>query len=143
MKQKYTISRSDDNECITITEYSEVDKDIFAQLCAETFSIADLPTPVQENPEAVIQTFRTRNMFPPRDYAVKIADSLAELLADDSRRIVEIKIDDKLEITERRLAAEKRAEEETQASLEDNELDAILESDDDTKKVPETNTTGK
>ena len=32
MKQKYAISRNDDNASITITEYSEVDKDIYAQL---------------------------------------------------------------------------------------------------------------
>ena len=43
MKQKYTISKTDDDSSITITEYSEVDKDIYAQLCTETFAIADLP----------------------------------------------------------------------------------------------------
>ena len=47
MKQKYTISRNDDNISITITEYSEVDKDIYAQLCAETFVVADLPDGLQ------------------------------------------------------------------------------------------------
>ena len=129
MKQKYVISRDDDNASITITEYSEVDKDIFAQLCAESFRIADLPDPIQDNPESVIQTFRSRNLFPPSDYAVRIADSMAQLLADDSQRIVEVKIDDKAEITERRVAAEKLAEEALDESLESDELDSILESD--------------
>jgi hypothetical protein len=129
MKQKYVISRNDDNASITITEYSEVDKDIFAQLCAESFLIADLPDPIQENTESVIQTFRSRNLFPPSDYAARIADSMAHLLADDSQRIVEVKIDDKAEITERRIAAEKLAEEATGASLKSDELDTILESD--------------
>ena len=143
MKQKYTISRNDDNERITLTEYSEVDKDIFAKLCTETFPIADLPTSLQEDPKGIIPVFRTRNMFPPLDYAVRIADALAELLADDARRIVEIKIDDKLEITERRLAAEKLAEKEMQADLADNELDTILESDTPPKTLSETNAAGK
>ena len=129
MKQKYAISKNDDDASITITEYSEVDKDIFAQLCTETFLIADLPDPLQDNPEGVIHTFRTRNMFPPRDYAVRIVESLAQLLADDSQRIIEVKIDDKAEITERRIAAEKLLEAETPAALEDDELDTILESE--------------
>jgi methyl coenzyme M reductase alpha subunit len=129
MKQKYTISKNDDNSSITITEYSEVDKDIFAQLCAETFLIADLPTPLEDNPDGVIQVFRTRNMFPPRDYAVRIAAALADLLADDTQRILEVKIDDKAEITERRLAAEKLAAEALEEVLEDDELDTILETD--------------
>lgn len=102
MKQKYTIGRSEDNSSITITEYSEVDKDIYAQLCAETFAIADLPDALQDNPAALIETFRTRNLFPPRDYALRIAQSLAQLLADESQGIVEVKIDDKAEIAERR-----------------------------------------
>jgi hypothetical protein len=129
MRQKYSISKNADNASITITEYSEVDKDMFAQLCTETFLISDLPDPLQENSEGVIQSFRTRNLFPPRDYAVRIAESLAELLADDSQRSTEVKIDDKAEITERRIAAEKLVEEESQEALEEDELDTILESD--------------
>ena len=106
MKQKYVISRSDDNTSITITESSEVDKEVFAQLCSETFLIDELPNPPDGNPAELIQTFRTKNMFPPIDYAVRIADSLSQLLADDSRRIIEVKIDDKAEITARREARE-------------------------------------
>jgi len=107
MKQKYVISRSDDNTSITITESSEVDKEVFAQLCSETFLIDDLPPLSDASPEELIRTFRTKNMFPPIDYAVRIADSLSPLLADDSRRIIEVKIDDKAEITARREAREK------------------------------------
>ena len=142
MKQKYAISRNDDNASVSITEYSEVDKDIYAQLCTETFLIADLPEP-QDNPEGVIQAFRTRNMFPPGDYAVKIADSLAQLLADDAQRIIEVKIDDKAEITERRMAAEKLAEAELSQGLEKDELDTILETGSAKKIRPETETTDK
>jgi len=143
MKQKYTISKNDDNSSITITEYSEVDKDIYAQLCAETFAIADLPDGLQDNPETVIQTFRTRNMFPPRDYALRIAVSMAQLLADDSQSIVEVKIDDKAEITERRLAAEKLAEEAMGDVLEDDELDTILETDTATTTLSKAEATNK
>ena len=142
MKQKYAISRNDDNASITITEYGEVDKDIYAQLCTETFLIADLPEP-QDNPEGVIQAFRTRNMFPPGDYAVRIADSLAQLLADDAQRIIEVKIDDKAEITERREAAEKLAAEEMEQGLAEDELDKILEAGNAKKKSSETETAKK
>lgn len=143
MKQKYTISKNDDSSSITITEYSEVDKDIYAQLCAETFAIADLPDGLQDNPESVIETFRTRNMFPPRDYALRIAGSMAQLLADESQRIVEVKIDDKAEITERRLAAEKLAEEAMEDVLEDDELDTILETDTATTTLSKAEATDK
>jgi len=143
MKQKYVISKNDDDASITITEFSEVDKDIYAQLCAETFLVADLPDPLQDNPEDVIDTFRSRDMFPPSDYAVRIADSLARLLADDSQRIIEVKIDDKAEITERRIAAEKLAEEELGETLEGGELDNMLESDTAETTVSETNTADK
>ena len=142
MKQKYAISRNDDNASITITEYSEVDKDIYAQLCTETFLIADLPEP-QDNPDSVIQAFRTRNMFPPGDYAVRIADSLAQLLADDAQRIIEVKIDDKAEITKRREAAEKLAAEEMEQGLAEDELDKILETGNAKKKNSETETAKK
>ena len=142
MKQKYTIRRNDDNASISITEYAEVDKDIYAQLCSETFLIADLPEP-QDNPEGVIQAFRTRNMFPPSDYAVRIAYSLAQLLADDAQRIIEVKIDDKAEITERREAAAKLAEEEAEKGLAEDELDTILESGKAKNKRPETETADK
>jgi hypothetical protein len=142
MKQKYALSRNDDNTSVSITEYSEVDKDIYAQLCTETFLIADLPEP-RDNPEGVIQAFRTRNMFPPSDYAVRIADSLAQLLADDAPRIIEVKIDDKAEITERRMAAEKLAEEKMEPGLKEDELDTILEAGDPKKKRPETETADK
>ena len=127
MKQKFTISRSDDNTSIIITEYSEVDKDIFALLCTETFLIEDLPDPLKGNPEGLIYTLRTKNMFPPLDYAVRIADSLSQLLADDSRRIIEVKIDDKAEITERRKAAEKILEDANPGELEGKEVDTLLE----------------
>ncbi len=139
MKQKFTICRNDDNTSVSITEYSEVDKDIYAQLCEETFIIADLPEPLQDNSEGVIQALRTRNMFPPSDYAVRIADSLANLLADDTQRIVEVKIDDKAEITERRMAIENLAKE----GLAKNELDTILEADTAKKTQPETQTAAK
>jgi hypothetical protein len=142
MKQKYAISRNDDNVSVTITEYSEVDKDIYAQLCTETFLIADLPDP-GDNPDGVIQAFRTRNMFPPSDYAFRIADSLAQLLADDTQRIIEVKIDDKAEITQRREAAEKLAEEEMEQGLAEDELDAILDAGSAKKKNPETETADK
>ncbi len=143
MKQKYTISRNDDDISIIITEYSEVDKDMYAQLCTETILIADLPDPLQDNPESIIHTFRTRNMFPPSDYAVRIANSLAQLLSDDSQRIIEVKIDDKAEITERRVAAEKLAEAEVKAVLEDDELDTILESNTDTTTLSKAKTVKK
>ena len=141
MKQKYAISRNDDNTSVTITEYSEVDKDIYAQLCKETFLIADLPEP-GDSPDNVIQAFRTRNMFPPSDYAVRIADSLAQLLADENQRIIEVKIDDKAEITERREAAEKLAEEELEQGLAEDELDTILEAG-NAKKSAATETAAK
>jgi len=129
MKQKYVISKNDDNTSISIAEHSEVDKDVFARLCLETFLIEDLPKNLKNNPEELIGTFRTRNMFPPLDYAVRIADSLSQLLADDTRRIVEVKIDDKAEITERRAVAEKIAAEEAARTLKNGELDSILDSD--------------
>ncbi len=143
MKQKYAISRNDDNTSVSITEYSEVDKDIYAQLCTETFIIADLPELIQDNPEGVIHALRTRNMFPPSDYAVRIVDSLAHLLADDTQRIVEVKIDDKAEITERRMASENLAKEEMQKGLKGNELDTILEADTAKKTHPEAETAEK
>ena len=115
MKQKYVISRSDDNTSITITESSEVDKEVFAQLCSETFLIDELQSPPDGNPAELIRTFRTKNMFPPIDYAVRIADSLSQLLADDSMRIIEVKIDDKSEITARREAREALLKDKEQA----------------------------
>ena len=129
MKQKFVISKNDDNTSITITESSEVDKEVFAQLCTETFLIDELPPAPDVNAEELIRTFRTKSMFPPLDYAVRIADSLSQLIADDSRRIIEVKIDDKAEITERRKAAEKLIEDEKLHTLKGDEVDTLLETE--------------
>jgi hypothetical protein len=50
---------------------------------------------------------------------------------------MEVRIDEKAEITERRLAAERRAEQEMSDVLEDDELDTILETDNATTTLSE------
>jgi hypothetical protein len=94
VKQKYLISKSEDGKQIAITEYGEVDKEIFSVLCRETYDTTKFEKAKEEGINSLIPAFRTRNLFPPFSTAVKIAEGIETCLHTRENETIEVFIDD-------------------------------------------------
>jgi len=94
MKQKYTILRNNDNSRLIIQEKGELDKDIFSLLCEESYDDAVISNAVTAGREKVIAVLRTKNMYPPRGHAEKIADMVMDFYTANKSEPVDIAIDE-------------------------------------------------
>jgi hypothetical protein len=94
VKQKYLISDKDGGKNLTITEYAEIDKDIFSILCEEMFETEELEEAAREGLNNLVTAFRTRNLFPPISTSIKIAEGLMEFLESSEKETVEVLIDE-------------------------------------------------
>ena len=121
MKQKYQISRDNDNQFLTIREFAELDKDILSPLCEENYPMEAIQKAVQDKKEVLIAALRTKNMYPPGVYAERIADGVTTLLASQDQS-VELFFDD-IEL----LAAEEEAAENLVEEEAEEDLDELLE----------------
>jgi hypothetical protein len=65
MKQKFVISKSDDNKEFKIEEFAELEKEIMSLMCEETYSSKDIKSAISESKEALVSLLRTKNFFPP------------------------------------------------------------------------------
>ena len=94
MKQKYTILKNNDNSRLIIQEKGELDKDIFSLLCEESYDDAVISSAVTAGREKVIAVLRTKNMYPPRGHAEKIADMVMDFYTANKFEPVDIAIDE-------------------------------------------------
>lgn len=90
MKQKFMISKKEDGKKIGITEYAEIDKDIFSILSDETYDIEELDAARKESLNDLITAFRTNNFFPPVTSAQKVAEGVVQCLDATDNEPVEI-----------------------------------------------------
>jgi hypothetical protein len=95
MKQKFVISKSDDNKEFKIEEFAELEKEIMSLMCEETYSSKDIKSAISESKEALVSLLRTKNFFPPSLWIDSIADSVIELQGNKQEQFVEILFDDK------------------------------------------------
>ncbi len=95
MKQKYSITRDDEKQVLTIREYAELDKEMMSLLCEETYSQQQLMEAAKEGIEAVLAVIRTNNMYPPAIYAEPIAEAVIEMFRDREKLSAELVFDDK------------------------------------------------
>lgn len=95
MKQKYSLHKDADNKTLTIKEYAELDKEILSLLCEETYEDDVVKACINKGTEALIQALRTRNMYPPRTFAQKIADSVVRLYSSAGEKSIDIFFDDR------------------------------------------------
>ncbi|NNG02188.1 MAG: hypothetical protein HKM93_22605 [Desulfobacteraceae bacterium] len=93
MKQKYSMFKTDGT--LVLKEFAELDKDIMSLLCEETYNIQDLETAISQGRDVLIQTLRTRNMYPPGIYVARIADSITALINDKDNSSADLDFDDK------------------------------------------------
>lgn len=95
MRQKYVLTKSGGKETLTISEYTELEKEIFSLICEESHSGATIRAAISAGMEALIQTFRTHNMYPRVVYAQKMAESIVHLYESDQDDRIELMFDDK------------------------------------------------
>ncbi len=106
MRQKYFISREDVKNKLNIKEYaivqkalknvasSMLSKETFSFLGEETYDGSDIVNSIKRGLDDLVSTLRTRNLFPIRPYAVKIAESVMELYDAEGDSSVELFFDD-------------------------------------------------
>jgi hypothetical protein len=94
MKQQYTILKNHDNSRLIIREFGELDKDSLSLLCEESYDDAVVSNAVAAGREKVIAVLRTKNMYPPRGHAEKIADMVTDFYTANKSEPVVIAIDE-------------------------------------------------
>jgi hypothetical protein len=94
MKQKYEISKDNENTRLIVREFAELDKEIYSLLCEETYADSAIKQAISGGKEILISTLRTNNFYPPVLQADKISDAIIEFYATGKTKPVEIFIDD-------------------------------------------------
>lgn len=125
MKQKYLITRSEENQALVIQEYGELDKEVMSLLCEETFDAASVQKALDSGREALINVLRTRNLYPPKAYSERIAEAVETLFGAAENESIELFFDDLelLNLDERPGVVMEDVEEESE------EIDDLLEDD--------------
>jgi len=106
MRQKYFISREGVKNELKIREYAIIQKapkniassmrnrETFSFLCEETYDGSSIVSSIHRGRDALVATLRTRNLFPIRPHAIKIAESVMELYDSEEDNSVELFFDD-------------------------------------------------
>jgi hypothetical protein len=94
MKQKYTISKNDEKTGIIIKEFAELDKEMFSLLCEETYTDEIVKKAVAKGKDALMQTFRTQNLFPIGIYSEAIAEAVIKMYETKDDQPIELNFDD-------------------------------------------------
>ncbi len=126
MKQKYSIHKDTEKQQLVIKEYGELNKEILSLLCEEAYPEDVIKAAIDKGKETLINTLRTRNMYPPGVFANSIADLVVTLYGSEGEQSTEILLDDKAFFEKK--GSTPLPEEDTVES-EDGDIDAVLEDD--------------
>jgi hypothetical protein len=94
MKQKYLILKDTENKQIKIQEFAELEKDSLSLLCEEAYDFRVIKSAAKTGKDELISALRTKNLYPPGSYALKIADAVVELAKSKDKVSVELFFDD-------------------------------------------------
>ena len=94
MKQKYLISKEDDQNKLIIKEFAELDKEILSLLCEEEYDNKIIKSAILKGKEALISELRTNNMYPPGVYAEKIAQAVIDIFGSKDSQSIELSFND-------------------------------------------------
>ena len=123
MKQKYQITRNDENQTLTIREYAELDKDVLSPLCEEVYPMEAIQKAAEDEKAVLIAAIRTKNMYPPSAYAERIAAGVSALMQSGDQSL-ELFFDD-IEL----LAADEQEPEKPVKKEVESDLEDLLEED--------------
>ena len=94
MKQKYLISKENDQKKLTIKEFAELNKERLSLLCEEEYDNEIIKSAISKGKEALISELRTNNMYPPGVYAEKIAQAVMDIFASKESQSLELSFND-------------------------------------------------
>ena len=94
MKQKYLISKEDDQKKLIIKEFAELDKEMLSLLCEEEYDNKIIKSAISKGKEALISELRTNNMYPPSVYAEKIAQAVIDIFDSKESQSIELSFND-------------------------------------------------
>ena len=94
MKQKYLISKENDQKKLIIKEFAELDKERLSLLCEEEYDNKIIKSAISQGKEALISELRTNNMYPPGVYAEKIAQAVIDIFASKESQSIELFFND-------------------------------------------------
>lgn len=94
MKQKYLISKENDQKKLIIKEFAELDKERLSLLCEEEYDNNIIKSAISKGKEALISELRTNNMYPPGVYAEKIAQAVIDIFGSKDSQQIELSFND-------------------------------------------------
>ncbi|MBW2590065.1 MAG: hypothetical protein JRD71_04985 [Deltaproteobacteria bacterium] len=94
MKQKYLISKENDQKKLIIKEFAELDKERLSLLCEEEYDNNIIKSAISKGKETLISELRTNNMYPPGVYAEKIAQAVIDIFASKESQSIELSFND-------------------------------------------------
>ena len=94
MKQKYLISKENDQKKLTIKEFAELNKERLSLLCEEEYDNEIIKSAISKGKEALISELRTNNMYPPGVYAEKIAQAVIDMFGSKESQSIELSFND-------------------------------------------------
>lgn len=94
MKQKYLISKENDQKKLIIKEFAELDKERLSLLCEEEYDNKIIKSAISKGKESLISELRTNNMYPPGVYAEKIAQAVIDIFGSKDNQSIELSFND-------------------------------------------------
>ena len=94
MKQKYLISKENDQKKLIIKEFAELDKERLSLLCEEEYDDKIIKSAISQGKETLISELRTNNMYPPGIYAEKIAQAVIDIFSSKDNQSIELSFND-------------------------------------------------
>jgi hypothetical protein len=94
MKQKYLISKEEDQKKLIIKEFAELDKERLSLLCEEEYDNKIIKSAISKGKGVLISELRTNNMYPPGVYAEKIAQAVIDIFDSKDSQPIELFFND-------------------------------------------------
>ncbi|MFZ3045018.1 MAG: hypothetical protein WA151_03820 [Desulfatirhabdiaceae bacterium] len=131
MKQKYEILKNEDGSQLIIREMAELDKDIMSLLCEESYDASVIESAIGAGKDRLISTLRTKNLYPPRSYAEKLAEAVINFYAGPGLEPLVVLFDDTTTLSKEILVEELMDLGEEEAEVLDDLLDDDFEENPD------------
>ncbi len=133
MRQKYVIEINE-KTLMTIQELAELDKDSMSLLCEEKYKMEEIETAIKKGKKILLDTIRTKNMYPIGIYADKIADAVIRLFESAGEEKETLFFDDADLLSKEPEEPDVKEEIEEEAAELDDVLEDDLENDSENEK---------
>jgi len=94
LKQKYVLTKRNDENKLVISEFAELDKGGLSFLCEECYDRQQIETAMEKGKVSLISSLRTENMFPCGQFADLLAESVMTLYRSENQQPMEIFFND-------------------------------------------------